>query len=71
MRGSQNFKWDGAVMKARRTFLDISLAELGELIGTSRSYLWEIEEGSQPTAGYAYHIAKILKKPVSFFIREC
>lgn len=71
MRGSKIFQWNGAAMKSRRSQLGMSLAELGEQIGTARSYVWEIEEGCQPTIGYAYHIAKILKKPLSFFVREC
>lgn len=56
-------------MKERRSEIGLSLSDIGDEIGTSRSYVWEIEEGSQPTIGFAYHISKILKKPISFFLK--
>lgn len=66
--GSQKYRWNGATMKKRREALNLTLQTLADAIGTSKSYTWEIEQGSQPTAGYAYDIAKKLKKPISYFI---
>lgn len=71
MRGSQVFRWNGKLMKSRRTELGISLADIADEIGTSRGYLWQIEDGCEPSIGFAYHISQILKKPLSFFVREC
>lgn len=71
MRGSKTYRWCGKTMKERRTEIGLSLQDIGTEIGTARTYVWEIEDGSQPTIGFAYHIAKILKKPISFFLEEC
>ncbi len=71
IRGSANYKWNGSAMKVGRMEQDMTLQELAEAIGTSKSYVWEMERSSQPTVGYAYNIAKILKKPLSFFMIEC
>ncbi len=70
-RGSKKFRWCGEKMKSRRIALGLTIQELADQIGTSKSYTWEMEGISQPTVGYAYDIAKILKKPLSFFMIEC
>lgn len=70
-RGSAFFLWDGVKMAAQRTAMKISLQGLADQLGTSKSYVWEIEQGrSQPTIGYAYHIAEELQKPVEHFIKR-
>lgn len=71
-RGDKKFKWDGKKMSHARIERGLSLQALGDEVGTSKSYVWEIEnDRSQPTIGYAYHISQILKKPISFFMKLC
>ena len=62
-------KWCGKSMKSRRLELKLTLEKLGKSVGTTKSYIWEIEHGCQPSVGLAHDISKMLKKPIDCFVK--
>lgn len=63
-------KWSGEKQRKQREKLGYTLSELAKLLGISKSHLWGIEKGVQPSVGLAFEIANILKKLPIFFMEK-
>jgi transcriptional regulator with XRE-family HTH domain len=59
-------------MKAHRIAQNMSLQEVADLIGTSKSYVWELEDGrcKNPSLSMVKKIANMFGYTVSAFIGE-
>ena len=64
-------RFDGAFLKTLRKRNGMTLEELGEEIGTSKSYMHELENGKcEPSFHKAYALAKVLGVEMKLFGRE-
>jgi len=47
----QPYKFRGDLMKSRRVSMGLTLNELGKKMGSSKSYMWELENGHKDIGG--------------------
>ncbi len=62
----------GEKMKAHRIAQNMSLQEVADIIGTSKSYIWELEDGrcKNPSLWMVKKLANMFGYTVSSFIGE-
>lgn len=62
----------GAKIKHKRKLLRLTLEEVAEAIGSSKSYVWDLEnkESSNPSAKKAYDLSKFLELPLDYLIDD-
>lgn len=63
-------KWQGKTQKQQREKLGYSQGELAKLIGVTQGNISALEmKLTQPRVGMAMDIARVLQKPLDFFIK--
>lgn len=63
--------FDGNRLKERRKLLGLTLDQLADASGTSKSYIWEMEAskpGSRPSADLLYRVAQALDTTMEYLL---
>lgn len=71
MRKKKQLRFDGAFLEEMRKRNDLSLQELADKIGSSKSYIWELCQGrTEPSFLIAYNLAKAVGIDMKLFAIE-